>query len=76
MQHEERRSARLGQVLVVPFLVVLRIQAQEPLLLGLAIAVLQQDGQKFQRVTLRRGRPAGVGTHPVQLGPFPPFVRS
>ena len=51
------------------------VGAQQTLLRGLAVGVLDEDGEQLQRVALRSRRTAGPLVHRVELRPRPSTVR-
>src|SRR6185436_10160442 len=66
VQHQEGLRAEA-------FLVQAARQAVEPLLHGLVVRVLDEDGEELQRVAVRLGRAAMFGVGQIELGPAPAF---
>ena len=65
MHHHERRRALVEVLRVL-------VQAQQLLLIGLVVAVLQEDGDELQRVAVRDRRAAGALVDQIELVPRPP----
>ena len=65
----------LGAVLVASLVLNHAVgQAEEALVVGLAVAVLQEDGQELEGVALGAGGSAHALVHPVQLRPRPALL--
>src|SRR5206468_4356690 len=52
------------------------VQTEKFLLFLLVVRVLEEDGEKLERVALGDGRAAGALVHSIELGPRPPRIHA